>query len=242
MIKFFRHIRKQLLGEGKTSKYLKYAIGEIILVVIGILIALSINNWNETRKEQASELDYLIGIKDDLENDVPRIENRINGVLRKISYLHKIDPTFIPGRNIEPHDIISLDSINIDYMFNRGPIFRLNSITYKTLTSNASAGLIKNKQLLPAIQNLYDVREPATSSVYDDLKRREEYVGWKYAEEVKNLNLQEFFIDNPNKKEVLADFAFYYKQQALMCRHLLNVKDIMLNIIDNINTEVNNRR
>ena len=50
MIKFFRHIRKSLLMENKTTKYFKYAIGEIVLVVIGILIALQINNWNEHRK------------------------------------------------------------------------------------------------------------------------------------------------------------------------------------------------
>lgn len=50
MIKFFRHIRKQLVGEGKTGKYFKYAIGEIVLVVFGILIALQVNNWNEKRK------------------------------------------------------------------------------------------------------------------------------------------------------------------------------------------------
>lgn len=63
MIKFFRHIRQQLimknqLGEPAlpVSRYLKYAIGEIILVVIGILIALQINNWNEARKIQAQEL------------------------------------------------------------------------------------------------------------------------------------------------------------------------------------------
>jgi len=55
MIKFFRHIRKDLMEQNKTSKYLKYAIGEIILVVIGILIALSINNWNEDKKEQQEE-------------------------------------------------------------------------------------------------------------------------------------------------------------------------------------------
>jgi len=47
MIKFFRKIRQQLLAENKFTKYLIYAIGEIVLVVIGILIALSINNWNE---------------------------------------------------------------------------------------------------------------------------------------------------------------------------------------------------
>ena len=52
MIKFFRHIRKDFMEKNKTGKYLKYAIGEIILVVIGILIALSINNWNEGRKKK----------------------------------------------------------------------------------------------------------------------------------------------------------------------------------------------
>ena len=50
MIKFFRKIRQNLLMENKTGKYFKYAVGEIVLVVIGILIALSLNNWNESRK------------------------------------------------------------------------------------------------------------------------------------------------------------------------------------------------
>ena len=59
MIKFFRSIRKSLLNEGKTSKYFKYAIGEIILVVIGILIALQINNWNENRKSQEKIDNYF---------------------------------------------------------------------------------------------------------------------------------------------------------------------------------------
>lgn len=55
MIKFFRKIRQNLLSEGKTGKYLKYASGEIVLVVIGILIALQINNWNEQSNENIKE-------------------------------------------------------------------------------------------------------------------------------------------------------------------------------------------
>ncbi len=51
MIRFFRNIRQKLAAENKVMAYLRYAIGEILLVVIGILIALQINNWNEHRKE-----------------------------------------------------------------------------------------------------------------------------------------------------------------------------------------------
>ncbi len=69
MIKFFRHIRKDLMDKNKTGKYFKYAVGEIILVVIGILIALSINNWNENRKNRISESEYYCKILADFELD-----------------------------------------------------------------------------------------------------------------------------------------------------------------------------
>ncbi|SKB88672.1 DUF6090 family protein, partial [Maribacter arcticus] len=56
MIKFFRKIRQQLLTENKFSKYLLYAIGEIVLVMVGILLALQVNNWNELRKKEEAEI------------------------------------------------------------------------------------------------------------------------------------------------------------------------------------------
>mgnify|MGYP001827315849 CR=1 FL=1 len=239
MIKLFRHIRRSLLKENKMGKYFKYAIVEILLVVIGILIALSINNWNETRKEQALELDYLIGIKTDLEDDLPNIERRINVILSRISALHKIDSTF--ARGIETHDI-SLDTIKLTWMFNRGQFNRLTMGSYTALTTNASAGLIQNTELLQSIQNLYESRYPGSLSVYEDLKRREEYVGWKYAKEIKSSTIQAFFIDNLNHDEVLADFNFYYRQKGLMYNHLNRQLDDMQKIIDDINTELNNRK
>jgi len=69
MIKFFQKIRYNLMSENKTGKYFKYAIGEIVLVVIGILIALSINNWNEKRVNHNKIADYIHGMKDDLVTD-----------------------------------------------------------------------------------------------------------------------------------------------------------------------------
>lgn len=69
MIKFFRKIRQKLLSEGRFSKYLIYAAGEIALVMIGILLALGINNWNENRKNKESEKIILIQINKNLAID-----------------------------------------------------------------------------------------------------------------------------------------------------------------------------
>ena len=65
MIKFFRNIRKNLLSKGKNTQYLKYAVEEIVLVVIGILIALQINNWNQNRIMDKNEQIYLLGLKEE---------------------------------------------------------------------------------------------------------------------------------------------------------------------------------
>tara|TARA_R110002073_G_scaffold319700_1_gene494486 strand:- start:16798 stop:17511 length:714 start_codon:yes stop_codon:yes gene_type:complete len=67
MIKFFRHIRQNLIMENNMGKYFKYAIGEIVLVVIGILIALSINNWNEKKKLRKEETKLLITLQNEIE-------------------------------------------------------------------------------------------------------------------------------------------------------------------------------
>jgi len=69
MIKFFRNIRKNLLNEGKTTKYFKYAIGEILLVVIGILIAVQVNDLNNDQKDKKLEKRYISDLMQDLKAD-----------------------------------------------------------------------------------------------------------------------------------------------------------------------------
>jgi len=76
MIKFFRKIRQRLLTENKFSKYLIYAIGEIVLVVIGILIALQINNWNELRKTHIQDMEFLNNLKVELTVDISSLSDR----------------------------------------------------------------------------------------------------------------------------------------------------------------------
>jgi len=77
MIKFFRKIRQRLLTENTFSKYLLYAIGEIILVVIGILIALQINNWKEHKQKEAQIKNALVALRNDLIQDTLLIRERL---------------------------------------------------------------------------------------------------------------------------------------------------------------------
>jgi len=82
MINFFRKSRKQLANNNKSLQYLKYAIGEIVLVVIGILIALSINNWNDERINKGTERDYI----NRLINEVKKDTSYFNDLKKKFEY------------------------------------------------------------------------------------------------------------------------------------------------------------
>ena len=77
MIKFFRRIRRKLLDEGNLKRYLVYAIGEILLVVIGILLALQINAWNQSEKDKDEEKEYLERIVTDLKEDLLELDETI---------------------------------------------------------------------------------------------------------------------------------------------------------------------
>ena len=84
MIKFFKKIRKKLLSKNKLSSYLIYATGEIVLVVMGILIALQINNWNEYKKKEQFELSLLKEMKKNLKADLKDIDINIKYIERSI--------------------------------------------------------------------------------------------------------------------------------------------------------------
>jgi len=95
MIKFFRKVRQNLLNEGKTNRYFKYALGEIILVVIGILIALQINIWNESRKQYVADIEFLKYIESEISRDITELTSKkiaysaMNTGLEKTLFLFK---------------------------------------------------------------------------------------------------------------------------------------------------------
>jgi len=85
MLRFFRKIRQSLLQSGQTTKYVKYALGEIVLVVIGILIALQINNWNEKRILERKELTLLREMKSNLQEDLIDLDFNIAGTEMRLN-------------------------------------------------------------------------------------------------------------------------------------------------------------
>ena len=107
MIKFFRHIRRSLINENKMSKYFKYAIGEILLVVLGILIALQINNWNENRKNQQKVQEYYSQLLSDFNRDTSTLNFNIKRLEKNIeaydSYINKLKVQNLPLDTIWHH-------------------------------------------------------------------------------------------------------------------------------------------
>ena len=151
MIKFFRKIRQNLLSDGKTGKYLKYAFGEIILVVIGILIALQINNWNESRKERRVELNTLKEILVNLDDDLKNLDLKID---ETFTFLTNSSKVLEHLQNKTP----ITDSLKYYYsaLVGHGN-FEPTLIAYENLR-NIGIDIIQNKELRQAISELYSIK------------------------------------------------------------------------------------
>lgn len=155
MIKFFRRVRQQLLSENKFSKYIIYAIGEILLVVIGILIALNINNTNEIKKQRAKELHYLNNIKSDLKMNIAHLDTYIASREIAINSANTIIKHY-EGVPVKDLDAFSFYTVNI-YTWRK--FFQINN-TFQELTNSGNLALISNdsiKSILLNMETLYKV-------------------------------------------------------------------------------------
>ncbi len=155
MIKFFRKIRQKLIVENKFSKYLLYAIGEIILVVIGILIALTINNQNEQRKKIEQEQVILKQLITDYKANLLQLENKIE--MRRKLIEESLNVLSITSKDKSiPQDSLSMifatffmdptfDPIENDVM-NSGNIKLINNDTLKRLLSHWTSDIMAYKE------------------------------------------------------------------------------------------------
>lgn len=156
MIKFFRHIRKSLLSENKFSKYLIYAIGEIVLVVIGILIALQINNWNEGKKNDQRESIILNELLNSINKDLQYYEDVVDPLIeRKQKGLDSLEVYIFDKKTIQD----SLFSI-FYYNASQDLVLFFDNGPYEALKSSG-LNLISNDSLRSAINNVYTVQLPS---------------------------------------------------------------------------------
>ena len=259
MINFFRKIRRQLANENKFQKYFKYALGEILLVVIGILIALQINNWNEDRKESNLELRYLESIQKDLNNDIKYYDRRIKEAQFHIdNYYLVVDEMFKTQKNFEEFTKL-FESFDFP-----AEHLTIQNFTFNELVGSGNIGIIKNKVLKDSIASLYKTSEERAKYIQEFNEFTANNIltiwghpdlpfSWLYArrkntlfdKEVMSLGLEWDFINDPNSlpfKLIRNNIGLYYVKLIDFIEKFENLKTKSIETVEMIQEELNQRK
>ncbi|MBC2838587.1 DUF6090 family protein [Robiginitalea sp. SC105] len=149
MIRFFRTLRQQALSGNRLGRYLLYAAGEITLVVIGILIALQVNNWNESQKELALEKEVLAEIMGDLDSGVASLENDLRINQNLITLADEIQEQVLQNPTYT-------DTIGAKFgTLNFSTTLSINTSGYDNL-KNIGLGVVRNDSLRKTITEFYE--------------------------------------------------------------------------------------
>ena len=199
MIKFFRKIRQNLLSEGKTGKYFKYAIGEIILVVIGILIALSINNHNNNRQQREIEQAYLLSLQSEFKTNLEKINNCLTENHNHVKAVEHMLTLF----DDKVRDTISeKETSDIIYSVFKGvPTYIPSKGVLTDIISSGNLNLIQNEKLRQKIASF--------ESTLDFLKIQEVSTHEMQKELQKQLN------ENGSVRKVLINKGFNFEHQSI---------------------------
>lgn len=224
MTKLFRNIRQNLLAEGKTSKYFKYAIGEIILVVIRILIALQINNWNEKRKQNRNLREVYSNLLLDIKSDsISYIQNLKE--LKDIDFLQ--EQLYKTGVENDTTIVIENTSI-IRFLPNYNPITKDNDPFLATKITNESI----RKEILIYLRNMKDMDDiyseldeviKTKMRVYLGNKKKYKLTNWFENKHKGSEDLSYDFIDSEELTALSKDAEF---QQILFEASLKIVNNI----------------
>jgi hypothetical protein len=205
MKRLFRNIRKQLAAENKAAKYLRYAVGEILLIVIGILIALQLNNWNEERKERLIEIQYLKNLKHDLQSDSTDLVHYINirtGQVNAVQELIK----YAKSRDVS--DVYKLDSLYTEIAL--WWEFVPNNNTFEELRSSGNLQLIRSDSIKNLLLDLNKENEELIST-RNHIRREYEH----YLYDQKNKSISFLDVNDPDKVETILDW-FYPNPHIVM--------------------------
>lgn len=248
MAKLFNKIRKQLVSEkpsvSRTSNYLKYAIGEIVLVVIGILIALAINNWNQNRINRASANLHLITVAQNIEEDLVQLNNMYKFTDSTLNYSEKLSRQFKTLDSIDQNTSLYITLLMLEKSTNS------NKNGFETLNNSGEFSYVNKsmQDLLFKYYNIIDqiVGREEISNIF--IKNRVEPYFFEHYSFIINKNtpwnvLQDYYKDDPrspitiNKESLLADrtleamvFArhFQIKQQHWLYKEAIDLANQIL--------------
>ena len=208
MITFFRNLRQNLIMENKTSRYLKYAIGEIILVVIGILIALQINNWNENRINRLKEKELEISLLSDFNETKKRLKETVDRQKKHLESSRKLIISYENNQLVKIKDSLPILFVDGFWAWERPePVTK----TYQSLISTGNINLLTDADLKEKLADFHAELD----------------VGFEDQEESMNL------VDALNNK--FASYGFKLKINGL--RRLMGLPPINDSILNNPLTE-----
>ena len=227
MLRFFRKIRQNLLADNKFTKYLMYAVGEILLVVIGILIALQINNWNEDRIHRKQEKEFIESVKNDLKQDRDFIELIIAQLEPRMEAYQTLNKDLV---DLYENDRESLDTVFKAYFRSQRTFYPILG-SYESAVAGNQLTNFRKKEVLQKIITLYN-------STYDRLidngrilDERWAFVSKKYSYERRTGKFRE--MEPKQLTEFLDDVYHHYAQVEWYHQQL----ESALVEIDKINAE-----
>ncbi len=232
--------------ENKTGKYFKYAIGEIILVVIGILIALQINNWNEERKINSKSYNYLQRLQDDINTSITESDYSIVDTERKQKYATVVLDA------LEAHEILPSQQEVFNRYLKEYYQFQITISDFNTvneMSSSGDLGLIKNQWLRSKFSDLASTREfimEVNQSNHDAYKINAELFHKHIRYRVENVDTDTTTVSTTYDFEAMAndvifvnqisDQSYNWYEIALMYK---GYKSSLITVRDTIQLELN---
>lgn len=264
MLAFLRKTRKSLVGTGSTRKYLIYALGEILLVMIGILLALQVNNWNESRKNHKIEHKYLIELKKDYQ-----LNKDLYDFVIKTENLQRLNGERVLG--FLTSDSIITEKELVFAIEISGYNMKLNPerTTWDDLISTGNTSIIKNEVLVSKMRKYYSQLKffKENETVYDEYKSwyRKEVLGvlnpknrfeanslmgreWHSKKMIPDGNLLTKEIDYEDmverlrsKTEIPGILSDVIMSRRVATSQLSNDLKIIENVLNDLNVELENR-
>ena len=234
MLRFFRRLRQNFLVENKTTKYLLYALGEIILIVIGILVALQINNWNEANKERRLEAQLIHLLISDLEGKKQENLSDLNDCIMTIERFKPLIDTWDSKKQIDTTFLkynVMILGYDFHYLNESSPLYEgvSNTSLFKQLPDS----------LISQIDNMYRIQFIQAKIVLDKMTEYATYTKLHVLgpNDLVDLNQD---IENIHKKVSRIDQAFISRVKLLNATlHILSERletsaSAITNMINNL--------